>query len=161
MAQSSLSKAGIAPLFLSQTAGVSLDSRLKPCFTSPVILGRKSASNLYLLYPLLGDCQVQQPLCPGRAQGWHHYSPWVPLGAPGWLAWVPGPSSPWCRGRRWWGERGKVQLQLPGMQKTSASGKLGWRDKEMVKMLALPFSCTGAKTRHLCPSSDLLWVPLV
>lgn len=40
MAQTSLSKAGLALLFVSKASGVSLDSGFKPCFTFTVIPGR-------------------------------------------------------------------------------------------------------------------------
>lgn len=58
------------------------------------------------------------------------YSPLVLLGDLWWLALAPEPSSPLCKGTRWWEGRGKVQLQLQGMQWTSASEKLWQKERE-------------------------------
>lgn len=85
MAQTSLSKARIVLLFISQTSDLSLDSGFKPCFTSTAMPGRKGASKLYLLcpFPFPGDCQVQQHPVHRARVSTHHGCPTV--AQDGWL----------------------------------------------------------------------------
>lgn len=136
MAQTSLSKARIALLFAPQNLICHLDLG-----SSPALLPQQSQAEGVPQAAFAVSIPIPWSL-PGPAaalaQGSGQYSPWVPHGGPGWLAWVPGLPCPWCRGRRWTGGRGKVQLQLPGRQWTSASGKLPRRERQRAGQNAGP-----------------------